>query len=290
VTVDRTEAAGFGVALVGHAALAAALWYLIDPTPEPDSVLRPTTMEVSFVEEAGPVSGGLTIEPAAQSVAPELGAPEEAAPAPAEPVVPEPAPRPVPDPAPPQPQPAPRQAAPAPAPPQPRAQPQPQKAPPASSRPAAPQPQRRPQQSGAGEADSNRGARLGPDLLKGIGNDPASRSQQPSGAVVTAQARASMDSLILRALLPCQRQPLPTPEASAIQVRVEVTLTREGGVASARVLSVANDDPDLRIYEARMRDLALNVVRQCAPIRGLPEEYYDVPRGWRQFRYVFPRS
>lgn len=277
MTFDRTEAAGFGAAVIGHVALAAALWYLIDPTPDPDPVLRPTTMEVSFVEEAGPLSGGLTTAPAAQSVAPELGAPEEAAPAAAaEPVVPEPTQRPVPDPAP--------------ARPQPNARTQPQQSPPAASRPATRQPQRQPQRSGSGNAPADRGARIGPEILKGLGNDPASRSQEPTGAVVTAQARANMDSLILRALLPCQRQPLPTPEANAIQVRVEVTLNREGGVASARVLSVSNDDPDLRIYEARMRDLALNVVRQCAPIRGLPAEYYDVPRGWRQFRYVFPRS
>jgi hypothetical protein len=290
VSFDRSEAAGFGVAAVGHAALIAALWYLIDPAPDPERVFRPTTMEVSFVEETAPVSAGLTTEPAAQSVAPDLGAPEEAAPAAPEPPVPEPALRPVPDPAPPRPQPTPRQSAPTPAPPQPRAEPRPQKAPPASAPPATRQPVRRPQQSGSGTADANRGGRLGPEFLKGIGSDPARRSEQPSGAVVTAQVRATIDSLILRALLPCQRQPLPTPEASAIQVRVEVTLNREGGVASARVLSVSNDDPDLRIYEARMRDLALNVVRQCAPITGLPGEYYDVPRGWRQFRYVFPRN
>ena len=40
-----------------------------------------------------------------------------------------------------------------------------------------------------------------------------------------------------------------------------------------------------------MRDLALNVIRQCTPIRGLPGELYDVPRGWREFTYTFdPRQ
>jgi hypothetical protein len=39
-----------------------------------------------------------------------------------------------------------------------------------------------------------------------------------------------------------------------------------------------------------MRDLALAVVRSCTPISGLPAEFYDVPGGWRQFTYRFPRE
>ncbi len=267
MTLDRSEQVGLGVALALHAAL---LWALGLSRQPADTAPSPP-IEVSFVDEAGLQSAAPTIEPAAQSYAPEVGAPEEAGPAPAEQPIPQPTPRAIPDPAPPQPRPLPRQSAPA---------QQPQRA-------AQPQPSRR---SGTGDAQANRGSRLGPDLLKGIGNDPVSRSERPSGATVSAQARASMDALILRALLPCQRQPLPTPEASAIQVRVEVTLRSNGSLASARVLNVSNDDPDLRIYEQRMRDLALNVVRQCAPITGLPAEYYDVPRGWRRFNYTFPRN
>jgi hypothetical protein len=125
-------------------------------------------------------------------------------------------------------------------------------------------------------------------LLKGIGSDPASTSQRSAGAVVSAEAKASMDAAILRALQPCRRQALPSPEAGAIRVRVEVTLSPTGGLASARVLSVTGATGSLAIYEQRMRDLATNVIEQCAPIRGLPAEYYDVPRGWRTFRYVFP--
>jgi hypothetical protein len=45
------------------------------------------------------------------------------------------------------------------------------------------------------------------------------------------------------------------------------------------------------MYERRMQDLALAIVRRCTPIRGLPAQYYDVPRGWRQFTYQFdPRQ
>jgi outer membrane biosynthesis protein TonB len=265
--VERAEAAGLGVALAAHVALLWALGLSRGPEPAP-----PPAMEVSFVDEAGLQSAAPTTEPAAASVAPELGAPEEAMTAAPEPAPPEPLP---PEPQRPIAQPVPRQAAPA---------PQPRRTAP------APAPQPRQAQQGTARAQANRGARLGADILKGIGDDPVSRNPQPSGAVVSAQARASMDAAILRALLPCQRQVLPAPEARAIRVRVEVTLNPNGSLASARVLSIANNDPDLRIYEQRMRDLAVNVVEQCAPIRGLPAEYYNVPRGWRQFRYVFPNS
>ncbi|HEX8644867.1 MAG TPA: hypothetical protein VF702_13235 [Allosphingosinicella sp.] len=267
--IDKADATGIGLAFIGHAALLAALLYLIDRTPK--AMPSQPAIEVSFVDETGMVSGGETTEPAAASVAPELGAPEDAAPAPDPGAEPAPAP-PLPAPSP----------TPAPSQPQPRAAPQPRSAP-------TPTPPRE-QRSARGAAPTSRGSRLGPNFLDGLGSDPARRSDRPSGAVVTSQVRASLDAAILRALLPCQRQALPAPEARSIRVRVEVTLNPNGGLASARVMSVANGNPDLRIYEQRMRDLAVNVVEQCAPIRGLPAEYYNVPRGWRQFRYVFPNS
>lgn len=274
MSFDRTEAAGFGVAVAGHAALFAAL--ALGLTAVQETPPMPPAMEVSFAEDVGVQTSGATTEPTAQSFAPEAGPPEEAAPAPQ------------PEPAPPQPLPEPvaRQAEPAPQ--QRPTPPQPQRAAPAPAQrqaQAAPAPTR-----GTGNARTNRGSALGSEILKGIGDDPVSRNPRASGVVVSNEARASMDAAILRALLPCQRQVLPAPEARAIRVRVEVTLNRNGSLANARVMSVANNDPDLRIYEQRMRDLAVNVVEQCAPIRGLPSEYYNVPRGWRQFRYVFPNS
>ena len=84
--------------------------------------------------------------------------------------------------------------------------------------------------------------------------------------------------------------PDPAPTA-VIEVDVRVTLTRDGGLADADVLRVRNPNSELAQYERRMRDLALNVIRHCTPIRCLPGELYDVPRGWRQFTYTFdPRQ
>jgi hypothetical protein len=69
-----------------------------------------------------------------------------------------------------------------------------------------------------------------------------------------------------------------------------VVLKQDGSIETARVAGVNDYDQDLRRYEQRMREIALNVIRQCSPIRGLPAEYYSVPRGWRQFNYTFPRA
>jgi hypothetical protein len=257
--MDRAEQAGLGASLAGHVALFGALALGLATTAGPPPI--PDAMEVSFVDEIGLTAAAPEpAAPPAQAAAPVVAAPEDAPPVLA------------PTPAPPVPQPAPRQAAPAPAPTPPKPAPAP-----------APRP---PGRAGSG-ARTARPA-LGADILDGIGRDPSpTHVARPTAAAVSAEARASINQAITRALLPCQRQPLPAPEASAIQVLVRVTLARDGGLAGAEVGRVINDNPNLRIYEQRMRDLALSVVRRCTPIRGLPAELYDVPRGWRQFNYTF---
>lgn len=259
--MDRAEATGVGVAVVGHAGLFAILMLGLARTGSPP--LSGDPIEVSFVEEVGLTAAAPepVISPPEQGMAPQAGPPEDAAPA-------------TPEPAPPVAQPQ-----------RPAASPQPKQ-----SR-AVREPVVRPQARNSGSAETDRRPRLGRDILKNLGTDPAPRTAQRAPAAMTGEARASINSAIRRALLPCERQPLPSPEAASIEVDVRVTLTREGGLAEANVLRVRNDDPSLEIYERRMRDLALNVVRQCTPIRGLPGELYDVPRGWRQFTYTFdPRQ
>jgi len=256
--MDRVEAKGFGIAVVGHAALLAALtWGLTRTIVTPPS---PPPMEVSFVDDVAltAASPQPSVAPPAPSMAPEAGPTEDPAPAP----VPAPTP------------PTPRRAEPAPSPER------------AEAKPVPTPPRAAPGTAGTGER--TRRSLIGDDLLRGIGRDPSpSRDTKPPAATVSAEARASINQAITRALLPCQRQPLPAPEASAIRVQVHVTLARDGGLIDAEATRVLNDNPNLRIYEQRMRDLALAVIRRCTPIRGLPANLYDVPRGWRQFNYTF---
>ncbi|WP_114954088.1 hypothetical protein [Sphingosinicella terrae] len=276
--MDRAERTGFGVAFVGHAAILAALIWLGRPNSEAPQT---KAFEVSFVDEVGLTSAAPmpTQQPAAAATAPEAGPVDDsaAAPAPAEAAPPVPDPRPVPE------QPALTR--------QPRTRPEPPRQQPTRpiTRQTRSEPkQTRPSESGTGER--SRRPLIGDDILKGIGDDRQSRSNAPP-AEVPGAARASINAAIRRALIPCERQPLPAPEAGAIKVNVRVQLNRDGSLADATVTRVINDDPGLRNYERRMRDLALSIVRGCTPIRGLPAEYYDAPRGWRQFTYQFdPRQ
>ena len=255
--MDRAEAGSVGVSLLGHAVLFGLMAFAVT---RPDPTVPPPPMEVSFVEgEVGLTSASPVQSPPEQGMAPEAGPPEDA------PATPE---RPLPDvrPVPPDPQAPPRQA---------EQRPQP-------TRPS-------PLRQQTAPAERTRRSLIGDDILKGIGRDPSPSRSQQAPAAMTGEARASMNALIARALARCEGQTFPSPEARAIRVTVRVTLNPDGSLANAVVTGVGDYDSRLSHYEQRMRDLALAVVRECTPIRGLPAQYYDVPRGWRQFSYQFPR-
>jgi hypothetical protein len=266
--MDRADTASFGVSVAGHLLLFALMAFAVSRAGPPPV---PPPMEVSYVEDVGLTSASPTQSPSEQGMAPEAGPTEDAAAAP-EPARPVPAVRPQPAP-----QPAQRQAVPTPS--RDRA-----------AAPAAPQrPAPAPPHTGAGPTNSR--SLIGDDRRKGIGRDPSPSRSQQAPAAMTGEARASLNAAIQRALMPCQRQPLPSPEAAAIKVDVRVSLNPDGSLAAANVLRVINNNPELAMYERRMQDLALAIVRRCTPIRGLPAQYYDVPRGWRQFTYQFdPRQ
>jgi hypothetical protein len=250
--MDRAEAGGFGVAVAGHAALLAALSLGFANAVQPPIMNAP--IEVSFVDEVGLQSAvtEISTEPPAQSVAPDLGAPEEAAPAQSE--------------APPEPKPVVTQAVrPAPA------KPAPVKA--------------APQSNQSGKAKEARGSSLG-DVLRGIGSDPSpSKSQRPTGAVMSATAAASIGAAIARQIQPCaNRQVNPGPGANRITTTINLRLGRDGSLTSRpRVLRQSGLDDQNSRYAERVADLAIASFVGCSPLRGLPEELYDVKGGWSNF-------
>ena len=255
--MDRAEATGLGVAVAGHAVLLAALTLGLANAVNPPAI--PQAMEVSFVEEVGLVSAAPqpSVEPPAQSIAPELGRPDEAAPAP------------LPEPAQPQPpRPAAKQAEPAPA-----------------RRPITPSPVRpapRPSETG----ERTRGSRLGPDLLKGLGRDPTpSRSQNPPAAAMSQRAAADIAQAIARQVQPCaDRQVNPGPGAERIVTPIVLRLNLDGSLnGRPRVGRQRGLDDENRRYAERVADLAIRSFVECAPLRGLPQELYEVPRGWSNF-------
>ncbi|HMG45995.1 MAG TPA: cell envelope biogenesis protein TolA [Allosphingosinicella sp.] len=250
--MDRTEAAGLGVSLAGHVALLAVLSAaLVTASRAP---VTPPAMEVSFVDDVGLTSAAPepSRQPAAPAQAPEVGPTEDAAPAPAAPAA------------------APRPAEPAPSPAAPQiAQAQPRPAPPAP----------------AGTARATRRPGLGDLDPRSFGRDPAARSVSPPAAVMSAQAAADIASAISRQVQPCaDRQVYPGPGSERIATPIMLSLNRDGSLKGRpRVGAQRGIDDENRRYAQRVADLAVNAFVSCAPLRGLPQELYDVPRGWSNF-------
>jgi hypothetical protein len=240
--MDRVEVTGLGVAVLGHAALLAALSLGFGLAVAPVAV--PDAMEVSFVDEIGLVSAAPepSTEPAALARAPELGPVEEAAPAPT------PAPALVAE----RPQPAPNRPA----------------------RPAPDQPRARPRAPGLGELDP-----------RSFGRDPAARNNTPPAAVMSAAAAADIASAIARQVQPCaDRQVYPGPGAERIVTPVMLRLNRDGSLAGRpRIGQQRGLDDENGRYAQRVADIAVAAFTGCSPLRGLPQDLYDVPRGWSNF-------
>ena len=140
--MERGERIGLAIAVAGHIVLFGLLSVGFLSTPNPEK-LKVTPIDISLVKDVALEAASPTPnEQAAQSVAPEEGAPEDAAPP--EPVEAEPEPQPAPPPPAPQPKPQPRpQPKPEPAKPEPRPEPKPQPKPVEKPRPQ-PKPQPKP--------------------------------------------------------------------------------------------------------------------------------------------------
>jgi outer membrane biosynthesis protein TonB len=270
--MDKAEARGLGVATFGHLALLAALTFGFSQATQPPMLSQP--MEVSFVEDIGLQNAAPdpATEPPAQSVAPDIGPPEDAAPAPAPSVTAPPEPEPVPTPA----------VKPAPA----KAEPKKQPAKPApKAAPAKEQPKKQ-AASGSGSAEKARGSRLGKNFLQGIGRDPTTSTSQKPPGVMNAQALAGIEAAIRRQVQPCaDRMVSPGPGANRIRVKLNLKLNPDGSLrARPTVVSISGDDAENGRYVERVKDLAIATFTGCSPLRGLPEELYQTPKGgWSNF-------
>ncbi len=139
------------------------------------------------------------------------------------------------------------------------------------------------------------GSLLDDDFRKGLTQSPskAKASEAAPGATMNAQAAADIRDAIQRQVQPCaNRQPIPGPGASRIVVLVHLLLNRDGSLAARPTISddrLGVDDENRRYVDVVDRN-AIATFTGCAPLRGLPPELYDVPRGWKKFalRYKLP--
>jgi outer membrane biosynthesis protein TonB len=291
--MDRAEATGLGVAVAGHAALVVALALGLAVAQRP---LKEDPMEVSFVEEVGPVSTAPeTSEAPAPALGEELAPVDEASgatgsePAPITAPIPEPIVPPVetgerrrPDltrnpivirPA---------------APPR-VAQNQPRR--PQQQRP---QPQQR-QQPQAGGGQPRQRLDLA-QLSRSLGaGSPQGRQGSPGGSGTARQAPAALTGAqrqqiarnISGLIRPCaQRARAPNPLAQTITVDLRVTVTREGTPTSHQLVRSSGTDATNGDYVDDVVAVAMRSVRACASrIATLPAEFYE--NGWRTFNYRF---
>ncbi|MEG3089047.1 cell envelope biogenesis protein TolA [Sphingomonas sp. PB4P5] len=309
--MERTEKIGLGAALAGHAVLFGLLSAGFLSGPEPDQP-KSIPVDISLVdnvalEQTAPPAP----EPPAQSTAPEIAPPEDAAPpAPAE-AEPEPAPAPAPPV---------KQPAPAPAPkPVPKAPPKPPQKPvaapaktPPKAKPApakvAAAPAKAPSKPAAAPAKvasakpstgtkpgapkrKPGGFTLSDSTLKGVSAAPSpSKAPNPPGATMSATAAADIGSAIKRQVQPCAaQQKVSGPGVSRIVVTIRLQLNKDGSLNGRPTIPGAPSgvDEENRRYVDAVQRSAIAAFVGCAPLRGLPLELYDVPRGWKTFSLRF---
>ncbi len=187
--MERAERVGLGVAVAGHLVLFGLLSVGFLATPNPEK-LKQQPVEVSLVKDVGlEATAPQAVEQPAQSIAPETGEPDDAAPpAPAEPAAePEPAP----------PAPAPKPAPPAPAPKAaPKVEPKPKPAPPKPK--PAPKPAEKPKpkpDNSAAEAAAKKAAaakaKAAADAKAAAAAKAKAAADAKAKAVAAAKARGS---------------------------------------------------------------------------------------------------
>lgn len=291
--MDRSEKTSLGVAVAGHVVLfgllsVSLLWRKPPTFSQPP--MDVTLATEAALESAAPV---ITQQPA-QSQAPEVGPPAEAAAA-----QPVPMTKAEPAPAPPQPAPAPQ---PKPAPVS-KPKPKPEKQQPAPTKTAKPtpdkqtpaaKPQPAPEKSKGNSKASNqpreRGSHLGADFLKGITAEKSdSRVQAPRASKIGAQDVANIAGLIKRQVQPCyDLGPLAGTSAMSIVTVLRLQFRRDGSVAAATLSRQDGVSGANRQYSQQMADLSRRAVLRCSPLKGLPPDLYK--GGWEGIEFTFRPS
>lgn len=249
--ISRGEVAGLAVAAVGHGVLFVLLGLGFLAADKPPAMQ--TSMEVSLVDKVGLEMAAPEISSEAQGGKPEeFDAPDEPEPAPAEPD------------------------------PQPIAKPEPPK--PASSSNIADPRRDRSNASESGTGTGGRGRRGGLNLDL-TNNDKGEGTSEKPPARMTGEAAANIRSAIQRQIQPCaDRQVSPGPGAERILAKVRLRINRDGSLARPpEIIDHSGVDDTNRLYVRRVDDAVKAIFAGCAPLRGLPDELYDVPGGWSVF-------
>jgi len=276
--MDRSDKSALGVAILGHVLLFALLSVSLlwrRPPPTSNAPMDVTLSTEVALESAAPQ---IAQQPA-ESQAPDIGPPAEAAqstPAPPAKVAPQPAP-PLPKPAP---QPKPAEVS----------KPRPEKQQPAAKPKPQPAPQQAKGDSQASAKPRERGSHLGPNFLKGITAEQSdSHAQAPRAAKIGAQDIANINGLIQRQVLPCyDLGALKGTSAMSIVTVINLRFRPDGSVASASLVGQTGVNAGNQQYRQQIVDLSRRAVLRCSPLKGLPPELYK--GGWENINFTFTPS
>lgn len=262
----RMDATGFAIAILAHG----ALLYILTREREKEPPPEPAAMEVSFVEEVGPVSSAPVT---ASEPAPTFGeqmSPDTASGADASTPVTPPVPNPV-------------------RPPVERGE---------RGRPDLTQnrvPVRPAPPPRVSDTRPPRPTQRGPsfaDVARNVGGGAPSARPGPAAAAPAQLSGAQRQQIarnISSLIAPCaaRAQP-PNGFARGISVDLRVTVTRDGVPTGHNLVSPGGVNSTNEDYVDDVVAVAMRAVRSCASrIATLPDEYYDVAGGWRTFRYRF---
>lgn len=320
--MERAERIGFGVALVGHALLFAALSLslLAARIPKPPVA---DTMDVQLVKDVGPTSAAPKVsqDAPAPSEAPEQGLPDDTTPPPPAPA-PEPKPQPKPTPpkptpAPPKPEPKP-QPTPKPTPVKPEPKPKPDKPKPEKPKPEKPAPEKpapekpskaapekpskaapaKPSKATGLSSDflkdlpqdkpgtgKPKGSRLGSDFLKGLSPDKSpGKATAPHASAISAQSLAGIGSLIKSQVKPNYNPPTGGADAASIVTTLHITMARDGQVSGVEVVGHQGVNSSNSAYVKQADEAAIRAVKRSSPLH-LPQAMYD--GGWQDITLNF---
>ncbi len=243
--MQRAEQTGLGVAVIGHIALFGALSLGLFAATKP--MIAPSQpIDIQIVDEVGLTDTAPEppkIAPA-QSVAPEVGPPEEDMPTPA--------------PTPPAPAPVQREAV---APPKAAVKP--------TNKPAPPKPTSKPAVTPA------RGSLLGSDFRKGLTATPSNSTSQAARVTTVGPAQqAAIGRLIREQLKPHWKAPTG-PDAEQLRTELRVLLAKDGTVRSVDVVGTTGQTESNRGQVRLHQEAAMKAVRLASPFVGLPVELYD---------------
>ncbi|MCW3846232.1 hypothetical protein OF829_03205 [Sphingomonas sp. LB-2] len=119
---------------------------------------------------------------------------------------------------------------------------------------------------------------------------PAPRPQMAMASIgpMTPAALMTIVSSVSSQLQPCaDRQIVPAPEAGEIIAVVQLNLNRDGSLASFRILDHNGVTEANQRYVPQVDAAVEAIFTGCTPLRGLPPELYDVPRGWRSLKFRY---